>query len=70
MVFQEPMASLSLVHTIGNQIIEAIRLHENVGKARPANARSRCSAGSASRTRSAGWTRIRSSSAAACGSER
>jgi peptide/nickel transport system ATP-binding protein len=32
MVFQEPMASLSLVHTIGNQIIEAIRLHENVGK--------------------------------------
>jgi peptide/nickel transport system ATP-binding protein len=33
MVFQEPMASLSLVHTIGNQIIEAIRLHDNVGKA-------------------------------------
>ena len=33
MVFQEPMASLSLVHTIGNQIIEAIRLHEGVGKA-------------------------------------
>jgi peptide/nickel transport system ATP-binding protein len=32
MVFQEPMASLSLVHTIGNQIIEAVRLHENVGK--------------------------------------
>jgi peptide/nickel transport system ATP-binding protein len=33
MVFQEPMASLSLVHTIGSQIIEAVRLHENVGKA-------------------------------------
>jgi peptide/nickel transport system ATP-binding protein len=33
MVFQEPMASLSLVHTIGNQIIEAIRLHDNIGKA-------------------------------------
>ena len=32
MVFQEPMASLSLVHTIGDQIIEAVRLHENVGK--------------------------------------
>jgi peptide/nickel transport system ATP-binding protein len=30
MVFQEPMASLSPVHTIGNQIIEAIRLHFNV----------------------------------------
>ncbi|MFI7065530.1 ABC transporter ATP-binding protein [Kribbella sp. NPDC050124] len=32
MVFQEPMASLSLVHTVGNQMIEAIRLHENLGK--------------------------------------
>ncbi|MEV0790979.1 ABC transporter ATP-binding protein [Kribbella sp. NPDC050459] len=32
MVFQEPMASLSLVHTIGDQIVEAIRLHEHVGK--------------------------------------
>ncbi len=27
MIFQEPMASLSPVHTIGNQIVEAIRLH-------------------------------------------
>jgi oligopeptide/dipeptide ABC transporter ATP-binding protein len=27
LVFQEPMASFSPVHTIGNQIIEAIRLH-------------------------------------------
>ncbi|WP_427890624.1 ABC transporter ATP-binding protein [Kribbella sp. GL6] len=32
MVFQEPMASLSLVHTIGDQIVEAVRLHENAGK--------------------------------------
>jgi peptide/nickel transport system ATP-binding protein len=30
MVFQEPMTSLSPVHTIGNQIIEAILLHQNV----------------------------------------
>ncbi len=30
MVFQEPMSSLSPVHTIGNQIIEAIRLHQSV----------------------------------------
>jgi len=29
MIFQEPMTSLSPVHTIGNQIIEAIRLHQN-----------------------------------------
>ena len=32
MVFQEPMTSLSAVHTIGNQIIEAIRLHEPLTK--------------------------------------
>ncbi|MCB0206956.1 MAG: ABC transporter ATP-binding protein [Anaerolineae bacterium] len=29
---QEPMASFSPVHTIGNQLIEAIRLHQNVSK--------------------------------------
>lgn len=32
MIFQEPMTSFSPVHTIGNQIIEAIRLHRPVGK--------------------------------------
>jgi peptide/nickel transport system ATP-binding protein len=32
MIFQEPMTSLSPVHTIGNQIIEAIRLHQDVTK--------------------------------------
>ncbi|MCD6290114.1 MAG: ABC transporter ATP-binding protein [Anaerolineae bacterium] len=32
MVFQEPMTSLSPVHTIGNQIMEAITLHQNVSK--------------------------------------
>jgi len=32
MIFQEPMTSLSPVHTIGNQMIEAIRLHMNVDK--------------------------------------
>ena len=32
MVFQEPMTSLSPVHTIGNQIIEAILLHQDVNK--------------------------------------
>lgn len=30
MIFQEPMTSFSPVHTIGNQIIEVIRLHQNV----------------------------------------
>ena len=30
MIFQEPMTSLSPVHTIGNQIAEALILHENL----------------------------------------
>src|SRR6185436_13082352 len=30
MIFQEPMSSFSPVHTIGSQIIEAIRLHQDV----------------------------------------
>jgi peptide/nickel transport system ATP-binding protein len=33
MIFQEPMSSLSPVHTIGAQIMENIRLHEPVTKA-------------------------------------
>ena len=32
MIFQEPMSSLSPVHTIGDQIGEAIRLHDKVSK--------------------------------------
>jgi len=32
MIFQEPMNSLSPVHTIGNQIIEAIRLHRQMSE--------------------------------------
>jgi peptide/nickel transport system ATP-binding protein len=31
-VFQEPMSSLSAYHTIGNQLIEAIRLHRDMTK--------------------------------------
>jgi peptide/nickel transport system ATP-binding protein len=30
LIFQEPMTSFSPYHTVGNQIIEAIRLHNNV----------------------------------------
>jgi peptide/nickel transport system ATP-binding protein len=33
LVPQEPMASLSMVHTVGDQIMEAILLHQKVGKA-------------------------------------
>ena len=32
MIFQEPMTALSPVHTIGNQICEAIRLHQDVSR--------------------------------------
>ena len=32
LIFQEPMTSFSPVHTVGNQIVEAIRLHRAMGK--------------------------------------
>ncbi|WMS44019.1 ABC transporter ATP-binding protein [Acuticoccus sp. MNP-M23] len=32
MIFQEPMSSLSPVHTIGDQVAESIRLHEKASK--------------------------------------
>jgi peptide/nickel transport system ATP-binding protein len=32
MIFQEPMTSLSPVHTIGGQIAEAVQLHQRVGR--------------------------------------
>src|SRR5690625_2476675 len=32
MIFQEPMTSLNPLFTIGNQLIEAIRIHEKVSK--------------------------------------
>jgi peptide/nickel transport system ATP-binding protein len=37
MVFQEPMNSFSPVHTIGSQIIEALRLHQDVSIAEARN---------------------------------
>jgi peptide/nickel transport system ATP-binding protein len=33
LVFQEPMASFSMHYTVGNQIVEVIRLHSNLNKA-------------------------------------
>jgi len=39
MIFQEPMSSLSPVHTVGNQIIEVLRLHLKMTKEQ---ARARC----------------------------
>ena len=62
-IFQEPMTSLSPLHTIGNQIGEALQLHRQIvptARGREAD-RSRCCAWSASPTPSARSTPIRSS---------
>ena len=32
LVFQEPMTSFSPVHTIGNQMVETVRVHQGVGR--------------------------------------
>ena len=32
LIFQEPMSSFSPVHTVGNQIVEAILLHQQIGR--------------------------------------
>jgi len=37
MIFQEPMTSLNPVFTVGDQIIEAVRLHQDVSKAEAYN---------------------------------
>jgi oligopeptide/dipeptide ABC transporter ATP-binding protein len=37
LVFQEPMTSFSPVHTIGNQMVETIQLHQQVSKAEARN---------------------------------
>jgi ABC-type dipeptide/oligopeptide/nickel transport system ATPase component len=60
LVFQEPMSSLSAFHTVGNQLIEAIRLHSTLSK-RAARARAiELLAMVASRVRRSVWMRIRS----------
>ena len=62
-IFQEPMTSLSPVHTIGDQIGEALRLHRKVsGREAQATGRSTCCAWSAFPIRSAASRPIRSSS--------
>ena len=68
---QEPMAAFSPVHTVGNQIIEAIMLHESRRPRSGARANAwSCSAMSASRCPSSASTHIPGSSPAGCASAR
>ena len=65
------MSSLSPLHTIGDQIGEALLLHHEVDQAEArARDRSRCCAGSASPIPSRRSDSIRSSCRAACASAR
>ena len=34
MIFQDPVTSLNPVYTVGDQIVEAARLHQHVGRSR------------------------------------
>lgn len=68
MIFQEPMTSLNPVYTCGDQIMEVIRLHKGVSKKEARQMAMRCSAKWACSPLRPGWTAIRMSSPAACGS--
>ncbi len=71
MIFQDPMTSLNPVYTIGWQIIEAIRAHQDLSKeAAQAQRRSSCWPRSASPTRASASTTTRTSSPAGCASGR
>ena len=52
MIFQDPLSAMHPYYTIGTQIVEAYRVHHDVEQeGRPQAGRSRCSTGSASRSR-------------------
>ena len=69
MIFQEPMTSLNPVHTIGQQIVEAILAHTTMSpQARARRARSRCSSWCASPRRPSASTTFRTGCRAACAS--
>ena len=69
MVFQDPMSALTPVYTVGDQIAEAIEIHQpRVGKRRPAGGRSNCSNWWASPSRSDAPAPSRTNCPAASGS--
>ena len=68
MIFQEPMTSLNPVHTVGQQIIEAILAHSAMTPRRHGSARSRCSNWCGSPLPRSGSTTSRTTCPAACAS--
>ena len=66
MIFQEPMTSLNPVFTIGNQIIEAIVLHQRLDKAAARKKAIEMLSLVGIRLRRSGSTSIRTSSVEAC----
>ena len=71
MIFQDPLSSMHPFYTVGDQIIEAYRVHNRVNKAVARQARDRhAGPGRHPPRRSGAWTTTRTSSPAACGSGR
>ena len=69
MIFQEPMTSLNPVYTVGEQIAEVVRLHENPNRRAALVARGRkCCGSSTFPIPSGGSTITRTSFRAACAS--
>ncbi len=69
-IFQEPMTSLSPLHTIGDQIGEVLAIHTSAGKAEIKARTQEMLGWSASRTLPAPTACIPSSSRVACASAR